>query len=1144
MAFNPLQSILGTAKKIATKGVVAVKQTGVDYSNLARNTGSNLKEIAQGTTRSLGSLGMTLTGQIGQLGTRSKGAQILYGKTPVKDISTRIAEGETLVKQSPLAKKLGVDKYATPLSFLGVGGTIALDVIPGGAAEKNAIKQIAKSKDTGFIKSLLKKLNVADDIAESYAPRLATISDENKVVGALDNIKKLQNNTKQTVGTKTIPTLRNDFQTQIADNVGRELSNLKSNDFVSKGKDIDLNTFGRLDELQKNVNKRALTQAENREAVGLLRNIGKEVVPKASQEMREFMDITKTAVKNSPIPLRGNAGKFKGSRSNLQGGFINPGKIVDDIKPGFDNFKTQFIDKYDPIRMLTKGKNIAVDSDPYVAARLYAGHTGKIENRLDDLSNILTPAKKDLSLIKEYGKYERFLEQADNGITKFEGGLTPEQILEKKNEIVRRVGPDKINQIQATLNQTYKYQDGLLQELYEAGIFSKEDVDNIRKKGQKYLPLQRAGYIADQGDSLPRGSNSFSVPTQNIIKRAKGSEREVIDPLESIVRNTHKTVALIERNKVAQKVAALATDPQFKDIVFEIDGVVPAGFEKMSVFIDGIKREFAVPKDVGEALKGMNAENVDLVTKWARLSSSMLRAGATSLNVGFLLPNALRDAQTAFIVSKVGFYPQDWVRGFASALGSIGIGKGDLYKKFLETGGSSGYFESQKSIAKSVRRLTQSKGVTIAKTILNPIELINTIGQVVELTPRLGVYGRSLRKDLSGTEAAFNARNSTVDFAKSGNTMKVVNMWVPFLNARTQGTVNMFNAIRKNPVASTFKLSALIGVPIVATYLNNTKYHEEIWNDISQQDKDNNFIIIYGDERDEKGNPTQTVKIPKGDIKTFANPLETYIDYMRGKESKSAQDLFTQTMGNISPVDFQKEGDFSLTTLAGSILPPTIKGVVESGTNTNLYTGRDIVPQDMKDVSPEQQYNERSSIPAKVVGKVTGTSPMKIDNFIKTQFGTVGRQVTKPSEIPGTITGRFNQVYGGEQEARIQKEAKEYITEQADKRVDTERIANGVFVDIKDFSIENKKKLIRQQSPEVIAKIKELFEEEKLGVTYTEKIIKKLGVENGARARYIATQVKKMKTPEEKKAYLKNLIEKKVASDQVVEQIKEILSKD
>lgn len=189
------------------KGFVSINPKGVsDDSTLGiiRNTILGLpraalrvgKDILQGTARNIASAGLTLTGQ-SELKPKTpfeeKAFNFVYGgKEPVKNIQNRIIENENKIKNSTFAKKYGIDKYATPLAFAGVMGSVALDVTPFGGIEKNAVKALVKETTIDGIVKILTKMKVADDIIEEFAPKLAKTTDEKEIIEALDIIKKSQ----------------------------------------------------------------------------------------------------------------------------------------------------------------------------------------------------------------------------------------------------------------------------------------------------------------------------------------------------------------------------------------------------------------------------------------------------------------------------------------------------------------------------------------------------------------------------------------------------------------------------------------------------------------------------------------------------------------------------------------------------------------------------------------------------------------------------------------------------------------------------------------------------------------------------------------------------------------------------------------
>lgn len=785
---------------------------------------------------------------------------------------------------------------------------------------------------------------------------------------------------------------------------------------------------------------------------------GRLQAQQATQEIQfgkgKKLDTGKESIEDSPL----FGGPRQGSMfDNPERGSIKiPASTVQDVKEKTITARTQLTDEFAAIENFTKEFGLKHEDDPYRGARMFAGVGGRIENRLNDLGEILRPAKQEglLEDMKKYGLYERYDELAGNGVTEFPGGKDIATLRGERQALEQALGPQKLQRIQDHLNKLRGFMDELLLEAKNAGIISDAAYNAIKAKNQKYLPLHRLEYLADQIDKgIAGGSDSFSVPAQDLVKPIKGSTKEIVDPLESIIRNVYKTQSLIARNKVAKQMGALAkSHPQSGVAPLPKSGVIPKGMDKFAALEKGIKREYIAPTPVVDAMKRLNEHQMDLVTKAARLSSRALRAGATTFNIPFAIRNIFRDFQAAAINSPVGFSPVDWLNGMAEALK-----RGDDYRQFLEDGGSlSGYFERNKALPSKVKHLTMGKGEKLVRGyVLKPWELIRLVGETSELAPRLGAYKRAKAQGKSGEEAAYIGRNVTVDFAKSGAAMKVFNLWVPFMNARLQGSINTALAFRDRPLRSTVTAGAMIGLPALLTYAHNVNNHREVWDDIAQFEKDSNFLVIYGDERDKDGNPTQVVKIAKGEVgKILGNPLENFMEYMRGSNPRNFKQVLLQVASDVSPIGFEREGEISGGAIISSTFPPAAKGLVEGYTNVNTYTGRQIVPETMKDASPGEQYYKndlrKSDTPGWLVklGQVTDISPLKWQNFMGTQFGSVGRQASElPSlgRVGAAIKSSVLGARGGEKDVQTKKGVQEAVRTDADERLRETRIAGEIF---------------------------------------------------------------------------------------------------
>jgi hypothetical protein len=809
-------------------------------------------------------------------------------------------------------------------------------------------------------------------------------------------------------------------------------------------------------------------------------------------------------------------------------------------------------------RELRESGALKADEDPYIMARIFAGTGGKIEGRIDqELAPIYRQARKlGMDDVRNYALLDRYEELANRGITEFPDGKTPADLAAEKAALEARLNAGgKLADVRATTKALTDYSQRMLEAVKDAGIISDAAYQAIRANNEKYVPLQRLEYIEKQVDGrIDSQSDAMSVPTQDLVRSIEGSQKAVADPLESIIRNTYRAETLIARNQVAQSMAELSNRPEFAGIVnlLKPNQAPQAGYESFAYLKDGQKQTFEAPADIVDALKRVDKHSADIVTRMFSKSAAMLRAGATTLNVPFALyRNPIRDVQSAYIISKAaGASPVEfakyWGRGFAAA-----IGRTKEYDDYLRSGAAiSGGFESMRTLPTKVKQVSRSRAEKVARTIVNPVELVRLAGETFELAPRIGTYLQGKERGLSTVEAAYNARNATVDFQKAGTAGRLVNQWVPFLNARLQGTINLRTSLRDRPGQTALRLGLSVLAPGLATYFNNVTNHKDVWDDIPDFEKEANFLLIYGDEKDDKGRYSQVVKIPKGEAGQIAwNTVEGFLEWLYSKNPKTWQQIAMEAASNTSPIGFERDGKFDAGKIASTTLPPTAKGVIEGVTNTNFYTGRPIVPQKMQGASPEQQY--RADTPKSVVsiGKATGISPMKIQNFLATQFGGVGRQAaqidtSKPymglPQVFRTMTESGAGARGGAQEQRQFEALKEAKRKNADVTVERDRQIEQLLKEIKAAKDDGEAAAKLDAFMSSLPSDEDRAAAEKALVRLADKVETpafERSIENeplAVRARYFIDELRKAKL-EEQEALMKKWAEQGILTDKVLE---------
>jgi len=813
----------------------------------------------------------------------------------------------------------------------------------------------------------------------------------------------------------------------------------------------------------------------------------------------------------------------------------------------------KFIDRFGDLRRFTAEADLPRERDPYVGARLYAGRGGKIVDKLMDFrDHVFRPAHKQKLLddMIEYGLLERYEELAGprHNITKFPEGITIDEVRARKAAMEQRLGEEKLAQIKDLLSRYRAEMNKILTEMKDSGVISQAGYERILQNNEFYLPLERVEYIDANLEYLPIGTEVFSVPAQHVIHHIKGSEKAIRNPIEATIARVYRAVSLIERNKVATQLANLAGDPRFKDLVVPLsrrNPAPPAGMGKFSVLRDGRKYEYAVPQVVADAIRHLRPEEADIVTRVAAKSSALLRAGATGLNLAFFGPNVLRDVRTAILVSEVGFTPFDFLRGLAGT-----IRRDADYRQFLRSGGAfSGMFESYRRMPKAVADVTGQMTLGKAVSFANPLEYIRFVGETLEMSTRLGVFKRARHKGYSDVAAAYASRNATVDFAKSGELMRVINLWVPFLNARAQGIFNVLNTVKDRPAHSALILGTTVVVPTIATYLYNVNNHPEIWRSIAQFEKDNNIIIIFGDEVDEEGNPTQVIKIPKSEQdKLVANPIENFLAYLDDANPKGLKQLALQVGSDLSPIAFEREGEFSPSAVLASASPPAIRAAYEWATGTNLYTGRRLIPQSMEKASPEQQYKLTTPKAAVAVGRFLGISPLKVENTVSTMVGGLGRQImgVLSGDLDFTsrqISRRFYGAWGKQEQTEQFDRLRKYEQAAADINVIDHRNAQALYERILKAPPEQRKQLIidRIQSGMTDGeadRLIDLLQQKLAGTTPFERALGRAPIE--ARARYMLDELQRLGLPERQQRF-EEWAEKGLFTPAVVEKMGELI---
>lgn len=720
---------------------------------------------------------------------------------------------------------------------------------------------------------------------------------------------------------------------------------------------------------------------------------------KAKREFPEFYNHFTEAIKNEPElngitnklsqlvhewHRQGGAERIKGSISFESKGKVSQaidavkrGEAKDVIKKALNDVYTKVIDELNPLKDLVEeverqtGEKIAFDDNPYMQAWLARGWVGKAETLIEhgapehgikSLKDILKGIGEKEH--KEFSAYLVALHDLDLHKNKQKATF---DYTEDAAVLGKHAGNERFQKAAVAI---YKYQDYMLQMLVKEGMLTAKAYHTMRKMYPHYIPFFRDMSDAGMQSFLSDGKGFVDVSSP--VKRFKGSTRDIIDPLESIVKNTFQFYNAVERNHVGRTFAKLADKNGVGQIVERVNGNKAKTDNTFNVWENGEKVTYETTPELIQTMRMLDKDQSNMVAKILSYPANWLRAGAT-LSPEFILRNPVRDMIGASIYSKHGFIPVvDTFKGLA-----LFLKKGELYWDYMKSGAAHAAMVSlDRDYLGGQLRDIMSRDSKVTKLIKNPLEVLRAMSEATEMATRLAefdnarkgytgignrLFGKD-RKPLTAREAALESRDITLDFSRRGSHTKRVNQVIAFFNATIQGADKMARAFKEDPRGMTVKTMLYITLPsILLWYMNKD---DERYQELPQWEKDT-FWIIPGKEN--------MYRVPK--------PFEAGVLF--GTSFERMLQYFDDAKNNRKSVGFKDFGDRVIDSLAPSFIPTAIIPVVEAMTNYSLFRQRNIIPQSQENLPAHLQYGANTSELAKFVGDKINVSPYIVDNTIR-----------------------------------------------------------------------------------------------------------------------------------------------------------------
>lgn len=661
--------------------------------------------------------------------------------------------------------------------------------------------------------------------------------------------------------------------------------------------------------------------------------------------------------------------------------------------------RTQFVDDVAPLENVEKsinGKVASAEDSLYKQARLFRGSPERADELVQStLTPIIKKVEKSGQSTKDLGDYALAVHARDVNAKGINSGFTNE-------EIAATIQKFSTPEMEASRKELMKISNDSLDSLAEAGLIDKGLVTTLREKHPNYMPLFRS--FEDDKIEFASGISKAMANVTAPINKLVGSGRNVIDPIESMIKNIYKSVSAVDRNKVASQLGKLADKDANGAYVRRLaEGEEKSRLNTVYAMEDGAKVHYEVQPDVYKALMNLDKESSNMLIRVLQKPAGLLRSGAT-LTPEFSLRNPIRDVVQAFAVSKSGINPvTDVPKALFDVIRSK-MGKDTMYNQFLKDNAGFGNIismdrKAHQEVMNDILSQPASKkfvNIVSGKSLLN---VLRTITDVTESATKLGEYKAALRSGASRPEAAYRARD-LMDFARAGASIRETNKIVAFLNANIQGKSKLYRAIKENPVGVTARAFSSITVPTIGVYmaqqyLSNDE-QKAIINDAPDWMTSTFWLVpVPG--------TSQVARIPKPfDLAPiFANLPERALKYMNKNDPTAFDGFAKQTLSSAS-----------LPTMITGLIP-----LIEGMSNYSMFKQGPIIPQREADLNFPDQYDIRTTGTAKLIAKgvdklTGGTGPLKnfgsprvVDNTIQGLTAGLGNYVTSAIDFITESTG-------------------------------------------------------------------------------------------------------------------------------------------
>ncbi|WP_028609234.1 LPD38 domain-containing protein [Paenibacillus harenae] len=602
------------------------------------------------------------------------------------------------------------------------------------------------------------------------------------------------------------------------------------------------------------------------------------------------------------------------------------------------------------------------------------------------------------------------------------------------------------------------FNTNLLDSGVREGLISEAARNAMRQANPNYASMRRQFTV---GEKLAQpkfgGGSGFSGQSAPIKEVSPtGSTRRIVTPLRSAIEQTYAWKSAELRNRSMQEIVkAIQADPDGMKGIVEIvkkpttsyknldDALRDGGSEEFLELLDNDFKSLFKKNSAGDenivramvkgqpvfvkvhdaeavkALLGMGADQANIVMAGMRLFSDATKRGATGLLAPmFAVKSLTADSVQAAIQSPNGFkhlavdLPHAMISSLADALKIPGLR--NLAEDFRRSGGEySALLRGDRKLNTTISDLRRDpflspQGIVkgAAKTIKAPFKVLEKAADLSENANRMAAFRRAMKGKERTPENVRNAinaaRESTVNFSRRGDWSNNIEAFIPYSNAAVQGIRRVGQSFIKHPVKTTGGLLSLVIAPKLYEY---ARFNDDPdYQKLPARERYRNIIIS------KNADGTFNKQFMPPEYLAFGSFLTDVLNDVINKDPEAYKGTLSSLVNAFTPpavsglLQGPTQGGGLKQSITGGFNATVAAPFFAVGANQS-FTGAPIVPQRLTGRSPGQQFDERTSDPAKWLGEKLKISPIQVDYLIRAYGGDPARLILPlMSDVGGGTT--------------------------------------------------------------------------------------------------------------------------------------------